>query len=314
MLRYLLFAYLACLLSGHAQQVKAWPTVLNGRAAAKVILPENQHAPFLYLSKNFKFISSRKLDAGKIATFAATAESVPAAISRIPLKLKKLPELTAGEQRHPIYITSSIEEYVQMGGSEHSAGYYSGKKKAVILRADQFLDVKRPDYRLLVHEMVHLSMHGINAKANAWFTEGNAEYFACALFGNGSYKFSSMTRSIKDRTKRMFKPGEPIKLHSLREFVTRDVRQWRELNSALEPKDRYSQYMTALLLVHYFYHIDPSGREKIAHYLTLMEEGRKDLADQAHLFPEDGFHSIQHAIAKYWKPRGYQIIFFDPSQ
>lgn len=314
MLRLLPLLLTTSILTGHAQQLKSWPTVLNGRGSAKVILPDNEQPPFIYLSKNFKFISSKKLDSTKIATFAATAESVPAAIDRIPLKLKKLPELLEGEQRHPIYITSTIEEFIKMGGSEQAAGYYSGRKKAVILRADQFLDIKRPDYRLLTHEMVHLSMHGINAKANAWFTEGNAEYFACALIGNGSYNFSSMSRSIKDRTKGFFKPAEPLKLHSIKGFITRDSNQWRVINSNLEAKDRYAQYMTALLLVHYFYHIDPDGRAKVAKYLELMQTGKKEITHQAHLFPEDDLLKIEQAISNYWKPRGYQIIFFDLTQ
>ncbi len=302
------------LLTGHAQQVKSWPTALKGRGMARVILPKNELPPFLYLSKNFKFISSRKLDPTKIATFAATAESVPAALGRIPLKLRRLPELLEGEERHPIYITSTVDEFIQMGGSEHSAGYYSGRQKAVILRADKFLDVKRPDYRLLTHELVHLTMHGINGKANAWFTEGNAEYFACAFYGTSSYKFTSMTQSIKDRTKRLIQRDKPIRLYPLKDFVTRDVQRWIIINKNLDPSDRYSQYMTALLLVHYFYHIDPKGREKIAKYLELMEEGKKSIADQTHLFPEGEFIKIQNSIVSYWKPRGYQIFFSDPTQ
>jgi len=314
MLRYLPFIFLASLLTGHAQQVKSWPTVLKGRGVAKVVMSKNEAPPYEYLSKNFKFVSNRKLDAAKIAAFAATAESVPAALGRVPLELKRLPVLAEGEDRHPIYIASTVEEFMQMGGSEHSAGYYSGRKKAVVLRADKFLDVKRPDYRLLTHELVHLTMHGINGKANAWFTEGNAEYFACAFRGTSSYKFTSIAQSIKDRTKRFFKQGEPLKLHSLKEFVTRDSNQWRHVNSELAPEERYSQYMTALLLVHYFYHLDPSGREKIAKYLTLMQEGRMDIADQAHLFPEGEFAKIQRVITAYWKPKGYSILFSDHAQ
>lgn len=293
-------------------KTKPWPTVLKGRGVAKVVLTKNQISGkerFVYLCRQFKFISDKKLDSTKIARFAATAESVPAAVGRIPLDLKRLPNLEDGKKRHPIYIASSVEEFVKLGGSENSAGYYSGRMRAVVLRADKFLDVKRPDYRLLAHELVHLSMHGINGKCNAWFSEGNAEYFASAFYGTSSYKFSAMSQSIKDRTKRFFKRGEPVKLHPLDTFVTRDSNEWRKINSDLAPEDRYSQYMTALLVVHYFYHIDPQGKSKIAKYLALMQDGRKDDADQAHLFPVAELPKIQNSIIKFWKPKGYQIEF-----
>ncbi len=313
----LLFALITCQLCLAQEATKAkkkpWPTVLKGKGHAKVIMPDsNSTAPFIYTTKSYRFISQQQISKTKITKLAATAESVASAVSRIPLSLSAPSQ---SEAKPAIYIYNDEESYLKAGGAPASAGYYSGRKNAVFLRADKFLGKKKPNYQLLTHELVHLNMHSIIGYSRAWFSEGNADYFASAFYATSSYNFTDMTRNIKNRARHFYPDNTIIELPPLKEFVELDFRQWRKLNQQLAPEDRYTPYLASLLIVHYFYHIDPDGREKIQTYLTALHQRasnrkrRPSLEDQAHLFPAADLNKIQTTITTYWNKRGLKVKF-----
>lgn len=293
-----------------SQEAKPWPTVLKGNGYARVIMPRSSTPPFTYTSRTYRFITQQKLSKTEISKLAATAESVASAISRVPLDLSAPP---SGPAKPAIYIYPDEKSYIAAGGPIASAGYYSGSDDAVLLRADLFIKTKNPNYQLLTHELVHLNMDSILAYCGAWFTEGNAEYFSSAFFATSSYRFTDMTRSIQTRAKQFYPNETTIKLPSLEQLIQLDFTKWNELNEQLTPEERFSPYLASLLLVHYFYHLDPTGRAKIQTYLISVHHrsktGNFSLQDQAPLFPKADLKKIQTTITKHWQSRSLNIQF-----
>jgi len=288
-----------------------WPKLLRNRGTVRLLKSQTSQAPYSYTTKHFKFICNRKIDRSKIAKLATNAESVIAAVARIPLPLLDLAApADSSPEKTPIYISIDKEEYLKFGGAMGSDGYYSGANRSLYLNGERFIFGKRPRYRLLTHELVHHAMRGVSRYCNAWFSEGNAEYFSSAFYGDGSYNFSDMSRSIRIRTKSFYhNRSEPIILPKISDFIKRDSKKWREISNKLDAKDRYKQYLTALLLVHYFYHLDPNGREKIATYLKQIKDPAKHDSAQSTLIPESDIPKIQATITRYWRQKSIKVQF-----
>ncbi|PQJ28035.1 hypothetical protein [Rubritalea profundi] len=67
---------------------KPWPKHLKNRTSLpKVVATQTDSPPFLYESRNFRFISDKNLDLNKVREFAKTAESVPAVVANVKIAL-----------------------------------------------------------------------------------------------------------------------------------------------------------------------------------------------------------------------------------
>jgi hypothetical protein len=291
---------------------KTWPEHLKNRSSLpKVVATQTDSAPFTYESRSFRFISDKKLDLNKVREFAKTAESVPAVVGRIPLPLLHMP-VTDDGKKPAIYIFSDPESYTRAGGSPQSAGYYSGRKKSVFLRADSFTDVKpgrTVRYNILVHELTHLCNDGILGYVPAWYSEGNAEYISAAFIPKGSYQFGSITDSIKRHARRSLRNKKSIRVPKLETMLHLSSRDWRELTSTMEPNEVYHLYCISLMLVHHFYHRDPVGRAKANTYIEACHKRKKSSDPYPEILTTAESKTLEKNLMRYWKPKGINIIF-----
>lgn len=294
------------------QEEKPWPGLLKNRTSLpKVVAIQIDSAPFTYESLTFRFISDKKLDLNKVREFAKTAESIPAAVGRIPLALLHMP-VTSDGKKPPIYIFSDPDSYARAGGPPQSAGYYSGKQKSVFLRADEFTEVKpgrTVRYNLLVHELTHLCNDGILGYVPAWFSEGNAEYISAAFIPKGSYQFTTITNRIKLHAKSHLQQQKHIRVPKLEKLLHLSSQDWQKITSSLEPNEVYHLYCASLMLVHHFYHRDPEGRAKIKEYIEACQKRRKSSDAYPSILRNEDYQTLEKKLAVYWKPKGVSITF-----
>lgn len=298
--------------SGTAQEKKSWPDQLINKSTPEVTSPTQDAPPYIYQTKTFRFVCDKKIAIDKMRAFAMTAESVPAAISRIPLPLLSLPTHPDGEKQ-TIYVFTNEEDFIRAGGKPNSAGYYSGRHQSVYLRAEFFIDVpvgRLPNYNLLVHELAHLSTHGILGLVPSWLSEGTAEYMSAAFIPKGSYRFDDMVRSIPAHAKRHINTKETVELPSIEHLISLSNREWGEYVASLgKDESAYPHYLAALILTHYVFHLDPEGRAKAEQYIDMLK-ARKPLKEaNALLFPAETLKTLPGNLENYWRERGLKIRF-----
>lgn len=245
---------------------------------------------------------------------ATAAESVKFAVQRIPLDLyHPLKIKKDGEQPlNNIYLYEDVDAYDKATGIENSAGFYSSDTGSILLRTDKFFSDQKPNYQLLVHELTHLYMHGLSGKSKPWFSEGNAEYFAASFYSTGSYNFSSTHSNISKRT-RTFIPDttKQISILPIKDFIAMDNKQWIAHFNQIDPEQRYNQYMQANILIHYFYHLMPDGKNRMEQYLTDLTSADRETIKlaQAKLFQDIALTKLESDLTKYWKNKGLNLNF-----
>ncbi|MBK1829494.1 hypothetical protein JIN77_02055 [Verrucomicrobiaceae bacterium R5-34] len=319
---WLLLASLSFSLAAQAQEshVKSWPQSFRPSTQAKIVLVQQGGGgrEFIYHTKNFALHSLTALNQRNLALFATTAESVPSVIKRLPLPLLGMPK----DGRAKVYIFPDQDSFVAAGGPKEAAGYYSGRKQAIMLRADTFLSPPPPsgsrlppkaDYGLLVHEFTHLCMHRDLAHYPTWFQEGVAEYLAAMHETGGVYQFSKVPSSIKRRIKRHLPNDQDhIVLPGIAETMALSSEQWRKRIEQGEAENHYRSYGTSLLIVHTLFHGGSKRRAATREFLAKIQQRPPvKQADQA-LIPLDERSALQKRIVDYWRPRGLRLEFSSP--
>ncbi|MCP5536736.1 MAG: hypothetical protein H7A51_10980 [Akkermansiaceae bacterium] len=300
----------------------SWPTSFRPiqPAVIKLIRSGGDGRDFIYRTKHFELHSATALSEHHLSQFATTAESVPSVLSRLPLPLLGMPTSSSGKQNPAkVLIYPDEESFVQAGGAQGAAGYYSGRKQAILLRADTFLRVKPPpgsrlppkaDYDLLVHEFTHLCMHRDLAYLPVWFTEGTAEYIAATHENRGVYQFGNVSLLISRHIKRHLPlDKEHIILPGIVETMALSHNTWRAHVESGPAEDVYRNYATSLLLTHYLFHGGAERRHATRLFLEKIRQ-RKALAQQVEiLIPAASRETLQKNIVDYWKTRGLRIKF-----
>lgn len=294
-------------LAAFAENQTKWPKTLKNTSTPAITIPTNETPPFTYETKTFRFITDQKISPDKMRAFALTAESVPAAISRIPLPLRRLPVNKDGS-KPAIYLFADPEDFIRAGAAKAAAGYYSGKKQAVFIRSDQFINIQNgrtPNYNLLVHELTHLCNHGILGYVPAWFSEGNAEYLSAAFIPKGSYRFDDFIRRIPAHAKKFTDTSETITLPNIDKFLATSSKDWTK-----NPTDpAYTNYLAALILTHYTYHLNPDGRKDTKKFITHLLAKKNLTSANEILFPSKQRKTLTKNLETYWKKRGLKINF-----
>ncbi|NWK56145.1 hypothetical protein HW115_11030 [Verrucomicrobiaceae bacterium N1E253] len=294
-----------------------WPTSYRP-TTTPVIQHQKSDAPappYLYHTRHFRLTTSKPLNPHNAKLFAATAESVPAVLAKLPLPLLKMPQ----GKRANIYIYPDEASFIREGGSPNAAGTYVGKKSAVLLRADTFLTPPprqgsklppKADYDLLVHEFTHLCMHGHLGYLPIWFSEGTAEYLAAAHQSHGRYDFSNMTRHIRDRIKQHL-PQEKgiIKLPSLSDTLKQNHQSWQRNIEQNDPNVSYQYYASSLLIVHGLFHGGPKRLKATTEFVNQCHNRKFRHKASNLLLPSETHAELEQRIITYWRPKGLHIQF-----
>ena len=307
------------------QTLKKWPSSFKPSRPATIKLIQKggggqSGQDFIYQTAHFELRSPTVLSQHNLSHFATTAESVPNVLARLPLPLLGMPkDATGNDTRGKVLIYPNEESFLRAGGTHGAAGYYSGRKQAIMLRADTFLSPPpragsklppKANYDLLVHEFTHLCMHRNLGRLPVWFTEGTAEYIAAAHENKGAYQFSNITSNIRKHIlKNLPLDKECVILPGIAETMSLTHRTWKERIETGSAEDHYRSYATSLLIIHTLFH---GGDKRLTTTKNFLEQihARKRHSDPIPvLTPPSDRIKLQEMIVKYWKPRGLRLKF-----
>lgn len=260
-------------------------------------------------TRYFRIHSEVEVSPPDLARLAAVADATARAVEKHPIPWFDPPR----GARARLEIRSDSASYELAGATPGTAGMYLRDRRAVVLDAGHLFpaadDRDRlrplPDEEILIHEVVHLCMHGSQGHLPQWFAEGLCEYFAAAHRGAGVFRFDDMDRGIRDHLRRRFGPdSESIPALPLTSIIGLDSREWLDFMLELPADERYRGYVSSLLLAHYHLHAT-ARRQEIAQAFKqrppTLPPGFAGLAKSA--------STIEDQLTKYWTGKGVKIRF-----
>jgi hypothetical protein len=260
-------------------------------------------------TRHFRIVSEVDLPEFDLHRLAVVADSTARAVEAHPIAWFDPPR----HHRPELRIFRDAESYENGGGAPGSAGSYVWREAAVALDAGHLFPPVDPQSRLrpmpdeatVVHEIVHLCMHGSQGRLSQWFSEGICEYYAAAHLGGGRFDFRDMDRQIRRHVRRRF--GDEVELIPalpLDQIVGLDHRAWLRLMFRIPAEIRYHGYMSALLLTHY--HLHGTERRK-----ALEECFSTRPVENPQSFDRlgDTTSDLEKSLAAYWRSRGLGISF-----
>ena len=253
---------------------------------------------------NFRIDLDIDLSADELKRIAQVVETTAWLVKHHPLPLYSPP---SGRNRIAIYARD--DAYVAAGAVGGTAGYYNAWMKCVLIRGSALIPsgdgrgrlLPRHDEGLVVHELVHLSMHGNIRRMPIWFIEGIAEFFASAHLGAGRFSFVNRDASIRDYLRGRLSPTNPmVPVSPIQEIVALNLITWQDYQRILPAEDRCRPYASALLLTHYYLH---GGTERYEWLRNALARPRgTDLAAIETTGTEE-------TLVRYWKPKGVTPVF-----
>lgn len=299
-------------------EAQNWPKNFTpGSAEAKYQDLGQEAGLFRYRTKHYRIESDTALNARLLHDFAKSIESVAIVLERIPLPLTWPPE----EDLPKIKICATEESFIAVGGTKNAAGYYDGRRKQVLILKDQFLPpqgdqtqlTSRPNFSILVHELVHLRMHGYLPRTKPWFYEGVAEYLAAA-HGNGGrpgeFDFIKMEQKIRQRIKRHSDPSsEKTIITNLTSLIRKNSHAWHQYVSTKDHYELLEPYSGSLLLAHYFFHGGTERLAEVREYLHAAKLVQHRDDERPNLIPINQAKKIEQLLTQYWDSRGLKLLF-----
>lgn len=237
--------------------------------------------PREFKTEHFVFVSENEVGKSFIAEAAKVFEGTYQAIRMLPLGLNPTPPGGDVVFRTRFMTSPSFREeianYVPESPNLQVAGIYLPKQKKIwvpyesigaVEKGGQMTLRRTADTSTLIHEITHQMMHDWLVLTPMWFSEGMAEYLASVPYQNGRFEFRNSTRGLKERLESKYK-GMPLRMKSPDDLSDpNDEAAW---SGSME------DYLSAMLWVHYFVHLDRGGHgEAVAAYLKLMARAKTD--------------------------------------
>jgi len=295
-------------------QSAPWPSEFKIRPVKVVTSTDEESGNQVVLTNHFRIESESEISRPDFERFATVVESVPQLIEKFPLQLWAPP----AKKQIGILICEDEASYLEAGGQEATIGWYDGRRRHILIRADFFLRppptrptrlAPRPNQDILVHELVHMSMHGILIHTPPWFYEGFAEYISACHKNNGRYTFHDVGTSIRDRIRKLIGTTEDgtISLLPVEKILALDHQAWVDTAHEEINGNAYLPYGTALLLVHYHLNGGQARRKMSAAHLKKIHGLR--FSDKTLPFLTDKATEIEARLVKFWGPRGLTLVF-----
>jgi hypothetical protein len=307
-----------------ARKVYRWPTGYEGKQKLEVRrVEDSENAEFGYETEGFRFVASAEISAKEWRSIMIVCEGLRGAMRSLPLGL-----IDPGEgdvERGTVRIFADEAAYHEAGGLAATVGTYQPRGREVLIwtrglsepdpEQGRFRLAKAPQYDLLVHELSHQATGREFRHLPTWFTEGIAEYLAAAHFAPGKYSFEDPTGATKAHVKKYL--GDLAKqdrfgIIQLKALTSMDGRSWAYNTLTGEGHGPYLKYVSAVLLVHYFCHLDPARNhgELVRNYLGALREGRPESqAMVEELLRGRSLEAIEGAIEKFWQSKGLRVEF-----
>lgn len=219
----------------------------------------------------------------------------------------------ASKDRALVEILADSVSYVRAGGIPESAGCYLTRPPRLLLDGSHyFASAFRAGRRLpaahnedlVVHELVHLCMHGHMGIVPQWVTEGVAEYFSCMHSHGGNFVFTQMEFQIRDHIRVRAAAKLPqVPVTAVEKVAVLDSRRWLDFLRDLPAEDRQQPYATALLLVHYYIH---GGKDRRQEFAQLLQDSLQQQRRRPIIFAIDAAKTSA-ALRPFWKEKGLPL-------
>lgn len=260
-------------------------------------------------SEHFQFVVHGVVKPDEVKKIAVIAETTHWLLRQQSLPLAA----PASEDRALVEILADSVSYVRAGGIPESAGCYLTRPPRLLLDGSHyFASAFRAGRRLpaahnedlVVHELVHLCMHGHMGIVPQWVTEGVAEYFSCMHSNGGNFVFTQMEFQIRDHIRVRAGAKLPlVPVTAVEKVAVLDSRRWLDFLRALPAEDRQQPYATALLLVHYYMH---GGKERRQEFAQMLQESLQQQRRRPVLWEIDAAKTSA-ALLPYWKEKGLPL-------
>ena len=283
-------------------------------------------AGFTYVSNNFAFVSSQKLQPEAQKTVARLCECAYAACKAIA-EVLPVPRSSAdrGEKKFIVELQPGMEEYYAAGGPTNSAGVFLGayrKTGGPLKEADIAIDkvmipfpslgigrsgkVEREDIdtHALVHELTHQQFL-LNALP-IWANEGWAEYVGYVPYVGEDLDFDRGFSLILHAAKQRAERGALDFDFKLEDFFT--MNQQTMYGYMPQGKDTY---MLSVMTVAFFVHLDgKKGVDAMKAYLQALLDGKSpEDAAQELIKPHRTAARLQQDFIRAWKSKKVKVSF-----
>ena len=306
-----------------AAETYRWPAGYEGKQKLEVKkLEASKMGPFGFESENYRFYSDTELSNAEWRSIMIVCEGLRGAMAALPLKIIK-----PGESREigTVRIFAEESAYLEAGGFEQTVGTYRSRGGEVLIwrrglnepdpEQGRFRLSKARQYDLLVHELSHQITGREFRRMPMWFSEGLAEYMAAAHDSPGRYSFKDPATAIRTHVRKYL--GDMAKrdrfgITPLEVVVNWHGRDWSEDTRRGEGHGPFLKYVSAVLLVHYFCHLDPKSDqgEVIRDFLAALRAGQPaSRATVEQLLRGRSLKSIEAEIEKFWQSKGLRVEF-----
>jgi hypothetical protein len=298
----------------------SWPREVRVDAGSRsrVISEDREKRQFVYESPSYRFTANARITDDALRNFSMMFESTHKYARALPLGLN------GGNQRDgklDVLLFESVAEYQRAGGPPGSAGVYNSREGLVMVPfASLGLQEGVSGYSLnharhnqvLIHELVHQVTPACYFRKGAlgWFSEGVAEYVAISPYTWGRFGSDKSGYAVKS-----YVTGAGPKGRGGRGLGTR-IRAPRLRSFFLMPYSSFSgrnanfNYGFALLVNHYFFHMEGGGKaRRITEFLRGMHAGKTGEEALKPLLGRSTYESLQKDIAAHWGRQGVEIVF-----
>ena len=305
-----------------ADALAKWPTIVALKDVPEItVLREDEDArQFIYQSPHYEFRSPARLGASVVREFARIFETTYLANAALPLDYNPAPEFGREKFLCTLFLTKA--DYLKSGGVAGSAAVYAASSRQILIPLES-LGIKKfgkkyaldheADNATLIHEITHQMMNAWLGRLPIWFVEGSAEYIRMADYERGKMSFINRQKNLQSYLVAQGTDGKTLEMVPLQSLMTMDLRTW-SATMAQSGKAARRNYISAALLVYYFYHLDGLGDARhTADFLkSLIPKDQNLKAAAQHLLRERTYTALQEDVALALRKEGLKITWAAP--
>jgi len=298
----------------------SWPREVRVDAGSrsKVISEDPKKGRYVYESPSYRFTADARITDDALRNFSMMFECTHKYARALPLGLNGG---RSSGGKLDIQLFETVQAYQRAGGMPGSAGVYISRTGVVMVPMASLglakgstgysLDDRRMNI-VLVHELAHQVTPRIYMRpgARGWFSEGVAEYVAVSPYTWGRFSpdpYGSVVKSFvtaagpEGRGGRGL--GTKLKAPKLRVFFLMPYSNFSGRNANFN-------YGFALLLNHYFFHMEGGGKaRRITAFLRGLHAGQSGEAALKPLLGGSTYEALEKDLAAQWGRRGVEIVF-----
>jgi len=246
------------------QKLAPWPAEAGAADIEVRLKSENLKEPaFIYEGAHFIVWSDVKLPLGVVRDLNGVFEGTRAALMALPFGLHAGRE----EEKYPVLLFSTAEQYGRAGGGTASGGYFQGSTgRMLILLPNLGIrtegETKVFDYQkslfVVKHEVTHQILMQWGDAFPVWLREGLAEVIAATPYVRGRYTFSAMDTAIGSYVQKWRSPGDlrPMVLFPPSQLMEFTDSLWEE---RVAGQSAYELYNSAALFTYFLLRHDGTG-------------------------------------------------------